>query len=95
MHENTQKYFGEFEDHSKRVVTSHLHTALIVMWQHTLKKHEWRKGSSINDVMLIWIIFDTPHPIVMLFITKALVLLSQNPWHPNPPKAVTSFMDVP
>ncbi len=27
--------------------------------------------------------------------TKALVLLSQNPWHPLPSKAVMSFMDDP
>jgi hypothetical protein len=37
------------------------------------------KGPSINDVTQIWIIFDTPSPpIVTLFITKALVMMSQN-----------------
>ncbi len=34
-----------------------------------------------------------PPPIVTLFITKALVMLSKNPWHPLPSKYVTSFMD--
>ncbi len=28
------------------------------------------KGSSINDVTQIWIIFDTPPPIVTIFNTK-------------------------
>ncbi len=37
------------------------------------------KESSINDVMQIWIIVDTPPPIVTLFITKPFVLLLQNP----------------
>ena len=35
------------------------------------------------------------HPIVTLFITKALVLSSQNHWSSPPPKTVTSFMDDP
>jgi hypothetical protein len=35
--------------------------------------------SSINDVTQFLIIRDTPPPFVMLFINKALVLLSQNP----------------
>ena len=34
-----------------------------------------------------------PPPIVTLFSTKALVLLSQNSQYPLPPKTVTSFMD--
>ncbi len=56
----------------------------------------WPYGSSINDVTKIWIIFDPPSPpIVTQFFTKTLVLLSQNPWHPLPLNAVTSFMDDP
>ena len=41
-------------------------------------------GSSINDVTLFWTIFDpsaSPHH--HAFITKALVLPSQNPWLPR------------
>ena len=36
-----------------------------------------------------------PPPIVTHFSTKALVLLSQNPRYPLPPKTVTSLMDDP
>ncbi len=47
--------------------------------------HKWRHA--------ILEFFDTPSPIVTLFITEALlVLLSQNPW---PPPSVMSFTDDP
>ncbi len=42
-----------------------------------------------------WLFLTPPSPIVTLFSTKALVLLSQNPWYPLPPKVETSFMDGP
>ena len=51
--------------------------------------HCW--GSYIHDVTQFWTFFS---PIVTLFITKAFVLPSQNPW-PPPLKTVTSFMDDP
>ncbi len=37
------------------------------------------KGSSINDVTQLGTFFDPPSPIIILFITEALALLSQNP----------------
>ncbi len=42
----------------------------------------------------IWFLTPPP-PIVTHFITKALVLSSQKPLYPLPPKAVMSFMDDP
>ncbi len=47
-------------------------------------------GSSINDVTQFLIVFDTSSPVVTM-----LFSLSQNPWFPLHPKAVTSFMDGP
>ena len=38
--------------------------------------------------------FSTPTSPIIIFITKDMVLLSQNPWHP-PPKTMKSFMDDP
>ena len=49
--------------------------------------HKWRHTFFDN--------FWPPLPFVTRFITKALVLSSQNPWPPPPPKTVTSFMDDP
>ncbi len=43
----------------------------------------------------LWQFLTSPPPIDTLFSDKALVLLSQNPWDPLPPMAVTSFMDGP
>ncbi len=40
------------------------------------------KGSSINDDIQFWTIFDTPSPHRHAFIIKAYLLLSQNPWYP-------------
>ena len=48
----------------------------------TVENNSLNKWSSINDV------------IVMLFVTRALVLSSQNLWPPAP-KTVKSFMDDP
>ncbi len=53
------------------------------------------QGSFMNFGTQIWIIFDTPSPIVTLFITKALVLMSQIPCYPLTLKAVTSYIDNP
>ncbi len=43
----------------------------------------------------IWLFMTPPPLIVTHFITKALVLSSQKPLYPLPPKAVTSFMNDP
>ena len=51
-------------------------------------------GSSINEVTQFWTIFEPSSPIVSRFITKPLVLSSQN-YLPPPRKTVTSFMDEP
>ena len=50
------------------------------------------KGPSINDVRQIQTIFDTPPPIVTLFIPKAC---RKKILDPLPPTPVTSFVDDP
>ncbi len=37
----------------------------------------------MNDVTQFWTCFDPASPIVTLFFTEALALLSQNPWSPH------------
>ncbi len=51
-------------------------------------------GSSINEVTQFLPIFDTTSTLVTLFITKVLVLSSQNLLPPSP-STVTSFMNDP
>ncbi len=59
------------------IITDLCKNVLLNRRQMSLEKRvDAHKGSSINDVTQIWIIFYTPSPIVTLFITKALVQLS-------------------
>ncbi len=62
---------------------------MICIFKHNSYQYNWYYHNlisdwvlSINNVTQIWITFDMTNPIVMVFITKALVLMSKNPLYP-------------
>ena len=65
---------------TEHLLTRYLQLDLIIKIRFE-KKSKLNERSSINDVTQFWTIFDPlpPPPIIMRFISKALVLSSPNP----------------
>ncbi len=61
----------------------------VLIYEFTI---QFINGSFLNDVTQFWTIFDPPPLIVTLFISEAVVLLSQNRW---PPKTVIYLWTTP
>ena len=64
------------------IYTLNVHEGL--QYTNGVEYNESNSGSSINDVTPFRTIFDSPSLIVTHYITKALILSSQNPWPPSP-----------